>query len=94
MKPFYKKAIALAAGLSLAAATTLATPAVAEAKHQAAWFLGGLAAGALIGHAARAHGGPYYSYGTVYVPPRCWWEKRKVYDPWYGPHWERYRVCR
>jgi len=98
MKPFRTKAIAIAAGLSLAAATSLATANPAQAKHEAAWLVGGLAAGLLLGHAARTHGGPYYrGYGAPVVyapPPRCWWTKRKVYDPWYGPTWQRVRVCR
>jgi hypothetical protein len=95
MKSVRTKFIAAIAGLALAAGTSLATPSPAEAKHEAAWAIGGLVAGLALGHAAQGYARPYH-YGApyVHVAPRCWWTKQKVWDPWYGPTWQRVRVCR
>lgn len=91
---------ALAIGGTLAA-TTIDAQARSRGGAVAAGVIGGLAAGAIIGGAlanrpAYAAPAPYYGYAPapVYVQPRCWTERRRVWDPYYGV-WrtDRVRVC-
>lgn len=98
-------ALAVAATIGIAA---VAAPQPAEARggRIAAGFIGGLAAGAVIGS---AYYGPYYGPGYYYGPhyyygrhyyygPRrvyyrvsgCHWSHRRVWD---GQHWHHARVC-
>jgi len=92
-------ALAAAATLGLAA---IAAPQPAEARHWnnggaiAAGVIGGLAAGAIIGSAAR----PYYGYGPgyyAYAPGPayyggCYWTRQRIWDGW-GWRVRRVRVC-
>ena len=69
--------LAVAASLAVAA---LAAPAPAQARGGAvaAGVIGGLAAGAIIGSAARPYG--YYDGGPYYAAGGCYWHRERVFD--------------
>lgn len=101
-----KKALTIAVATLAVAGTLAASVSDAEAQRRrggavAAGVIGGLAAGAIIGGAlanrpAYAAPAPYYGYAPapVYVQPRCWTERQRVWDPYMGV-WrtQRVRVC-
>ncbi|MCB1451154.1 MAG: hypothetical protein KDJ67_13710 [Nitratireductor sp.] len=84
-------AIAGFAAVAMLAAGSLAAPTQAHAGGKAAAaFIGGLVVGGLVGSAHAHHRG---HYGVVYGP-RCHWEKRKVWNPYYGHRvWQKVKVC-
>lgn len=95
----WKKAGTAAAAALMLAGATIATSQPAEARggRIAAGVIGGLAVGALVGSAlaAPSYYGPGYYYGpgpVYYAPPRCWWERERVWDG-YGWRLHRVRVC-
>ena len=88
---------ALAASLAVA----VLSPTSARADNSgavAAGVIGGLAVGAMVGSAAAANNGPYYShyrpapgyYRPVYYG--CYWERHRVWDG-FGYRYTRVRVC-
>ncbi len=97
--------IAGIAGVAMAAAGAVSMPAQANAGDRVAGaLLGGFVAGAIIGSAVRpVYGAPVYAApvyrprvyaAPVYVAPRCHFERRRVWDPYYGRHMvSRVRVC-
>jgi hypothetical protein len=98
-----KKAITVAIAALAIAGTMAASVTDASARNRggavAAGVIGGLAAGAIIGGAlanrpAYAAPQPYYAPAPVYVQPRCWTERQRVWDPYVGV-WrtQRVRVC-
>jgi hypothetical protein len=102
-----KKAFTVAIAALAIAGTMAVSMTEASAQRRggavAAGVIGGLAAGAIIGGAlanrpAYGYGAPapYYGYapGPVYVAPRCWTERQRVWDPYRGV-WrtQRVRVC-
>jgi hypothetical protein len=93
-----KTLIAIAAAATLALGT-LAAPQPAQARCIGCWIgagiIGGLAAGAIIGSAARPYYyGPGYYYGPrpAYYGPGCYWTHRRWWDGWRW-HSRRVRVC-
>jgi hypothetical protein len=100
---------ALAAAAVLAVAS-VAAPQPAQARcfgcAVGAGIIGGLAAGAIIGSAARPYyyGPGYYGYpgyayapGPVYYgppppPPSCYWTHSRYWNGYHW-HWRRIRVC-
>ena len=94
-------AIATAATLSVATLAPTSADAGCRGCGVGLGIVGGLAAGAIIGGAlasrpAYAAPAPYYGYAPapVYVQPRCWTERQRVWDPYAGV-WrvQRVRVC-
>ena len=79
-------AIAGFAAVAMVAAGSLAAPTEAHANGKvAAAIVGGLI--------ANAHAHHRGNYGVVYGP-RCHWEKRKVWNPYYGHRvWQKVKVC-
>jgi hypothetical protein len=96
------KSLAVLATAGVIAVSSIAAPAPAQAGNEgavAAGVIGGLAAGAIIGSAARPHYGygygyaPGYTYyGGPYAYSRCYTVRKKVWTN-HGPRWRRVRVC-
>jgi len=95
-------AIATAATLAVAA---VAAPQPAQARCFGCWLgagvIGGLAAGAIIGSAARpyyyapGYYYPGYAYGPApvyYGGPECYWTHTRYWNG-YRWHWRRVQVC-
>jgi hypothetical protein len=100
-----KKALTVAIAALAIAGTMAASVTDASAQRRggavAAGVIGGLAAGAIIGGALANRPAyaapPAYYYGApqpVYVQPRCWTERQRVWDEYRGI-WrtQRVRVC-
>jgi hypothetical protein len=104
---FANSAIAGAAALAMVAVGSLSAPVEAKANDRVAGALvGGLVAGAIIGSAVRpVYGAPvyaapvyrprvYYAQPVYRVAPRCAYEPRRVWDPYYGGYVvDHVRVC-
>jgi hypothetical protein len=91
-----KNLTTLALGATVAIGV-VASPTTADARwHRgfpAAPFVGGLAAGAILG-AALAAPRPYYPYAyePVYFGPRCYVRRERIWDGW-GWHVRRVEDC-
>jgi hypothetical protein len=100
-------AISGVAALAMVAAGSLTAPVEANAHdHVAGALLGGLVAGAIIGSAVRpvyaapVYAAPvyrprvYYAQPVYRVAPRCTYQPRRVWDPYYGGYVvDQVRVC-
>ncbi|MBV9557377.1 MAG: hypothetical protein JO254_09875 [Pseudolabrys sp.] len=88
-------ALAVAATMAIGA---VAAPPKAEARGGAiaAGVIGGLAAGAIIGSAARPYyygpGYGYYGPAAYAYGPGCYWHRERFWDGW-GWRIRRVRVC-
>jgi hypothetical protein len=99
MTKMTKTLTALAAVATISVAAVAAPqPAQARGGALAAGIIGGLAAGAIIGSAARGPDyiyGPGYYYGpgpVYYRSGPCYWSHRRFWDGW-GWRVQRVRVC-
>ncbi len=84
----YIRGTLVAAGVASMMAAASAVPAQAGGSAFAGGLIGGIIGGAIANSAP-----PRYAPAPVYVAPRCYWQKQKVWDPYQGWIYRNVQVC-